>query len=151
MQPVGASDTWNWVGYDDAWVDIAGKRVQSVPGGTHWGGGMSISSEDQALVGQLLLDNGMAQGKRVLSTEWIKRMRTPCAIAPFYGYLVWLNDQRKVFPSLPETSYFAVGAGSSFTWIEPELNMVAIIRWLNSAHADAVFGKIYEAVKAIAK
>jgi CubicO group peptidase (beta-lactamase class C family) len=151
MQPVGASDTWNWVGYDDAWVDIAGQRVQSVPGGTHWGGGMSISSEDQALVGQLLLDNGMAQGKRVLSTDWIKRMRTPCAIAPFYGYLVWLNDQRKVFPSLPETSYFAVGAGSSFTWIEPELNMVVIIRWLNSAHADAVFGKIYEAVKAIAK
>ena len=151
MQPVGASDTWNWVGYDDAWVDIAGKRVQSVPGGTHWGGGMSISSEDQALVGQMLLDNGMAQGKRVLSSEWITRMRTPCAIAPFYGYLVWLNDQRKVFPSLPETSYFAVGAGSSFTWIEPELNMVVIIRWLNSAHADAVFGKIYEAVKAIAK
>jgi CubicO group peptidase (beta-lactamase class C family) len=149
MQPVGASDTWNWVGYDDAWVEIAGKRVQSVPGGTHWGGGMSISSEDQALVGQLLLDNGMAQGKRVLSAEWIKRMRTPCAIAPFYGYLVWLNDERKVFPSLPESSYFAVGAGSSFTWIEPELEMVVIIRWLNSAHADAVFGKIYEAVKAL--
>jgi CubicO group peptidase (beta-lactamase class C family) len=147
----GYVSRFSWVGYDDAWVEIAGKRVQSVPGGTHWGGGMSVSSEDQALVGQLLLDNGMAQGKRVLSAEWIKRMRTPCAIAPFYGYLVWLNDQRKVFPSLPESSYFAVGAGSSFTWIEPELNMVVIIRWLNSAHADAVFGKIYEAVKAIAK
>ncbi|PHY06631.1 MAG: serine hydrolase, partial [Alcaligenaceae bacterium] len=149
MQPVGASDTWSWVGYDDAWVEVAGKRVQSVPGGTHWGGGMSISSEDQALVGQLLLDSGMAKGKRVLSAEWIKRMRTPCAIAPFYGYLVWLNAQRKVFPSLPESSYFAVGAGSSFTWVEPELGMVVIIRWLNSAHSDAVFGKIYEAVKAL--
>jgi len=28
--------------------------------------------------------------------------------------------------------------------------MVVIIRWLDSAHADAVFGKIYQAVKALA-
>jgi hypothetical protein len=63
---------------------------------------------------------------------------------------VWLNGDQKVFPSVPASSYFAVGAGSSFTWVEPELNMVVIIRWLNSAHADAVFGKIYQAVKALA-
>ena len=149
-RPVGATENWNWVGYDDAWVDVAGKRVQSVPGGSHWGGGMSISSEDQALIGQMMLDQGMANGKRVLSAEWIKRMQVPCALAPFYGYLVWLNDQQKVFPSVPASSYFAVGAGSSFTWIEPEMGMVVIIRWLNSAHADAVFGKIYQAVQAIA-
>jgi CubicO group peptidase (beta-lactamase class C family) len=149
-RPVGATENWNWVGYDDAWVDVAGKRVQSVPGGTHWGGGMSISSEDQALIGQMMLDQGMANGQRVLSAEWIKRMQVPCKLAPFYGYLVWLNDQQKVFPSVPASSYFAVGAGSSFTWIEPEMGMVVIIRWLNSAHADAVFGKIYQAVKAIA-
>ena len=149
-RPVGATENWNWVGYDDAWVEVAGKRVQSVPGGTHWGGGMSISSEDQALIGQMMLDQGMANGKRVLSAEWIKRMQVPCTLAPFYGYLVWLNDQQKVFPSVPASSYFAVGAGSSFTWIEPEMGMVVIIRWLNSAHADAVFGKIYQAVKAIA-
>ena len=149
-RPVGTTENWNWVGYDDAWVDVAGKRVQSVPGGTHWGGGMSISSEDQALIGQMMLDQGMANGKRVLSAEWIKRMQVPCKLAPFYGYLVWLNDQQKVFPSVPASSYFAVGAGSSFTWIEPEMGMVVIIRWLNSAHADAVFGKIYQAVKAIA-
>jgi CubicO group peptidase (beta-lactamase class C family) len=149
-RPVGATENWNWVGYDDAWVEVAGKRVQSVPGGTHWGGGMSISSEDQALIGQMMLDQGMANGMRVLSAEWIKRMQVPCTLAPFYGYLVWLNDQQKVFPSVPASSYFAVGAGSSFTWIEPEMGMVVIIRWLNSAHADAVFGKIYQAVKAIA-
>ena len=69
MRPIGASEDWNWVGYDNAWVMIAGRRVQSVPGGTHWGGGMSISSEDQALVGQLMLDEGLANGKRVLSAR----------------------------------------------------------------------------------
>ena len=142
MRPIGASENWNWVGYDNAWVEIAGRRVQSVPGGTHWGGGMSISSEDQALVGQMMLNDGMANGKRVLSAEWIRRMRTPCAIAPYYGYLVWLNHERKVFPSVPASSYFAIGAGSSFTWIEPERRMVVVVRWLNSAHANEFFGKV---------
>ena len=29
-------------------IEIDGRRMQSVPGGTHWGGGMSISAHDQA-------------------------------------------------------------------------------------------------------
>jgi CubicO group peptidase (beta-lactamase class C family) len=148
MRPIGASEDWNWVGYDNAWVEIAGQRVQSVPGGTHWGGGMSISSEDQALIGRMMLDEGMANGRRVLSADWIRRMRTPCAIAPYYGYLVWLNHERKVFPSVPAASYFAMGAGSSFTFIEPERRLVVVVRWLNSAHANEFFGKVLEAVDA---
>lgn len=149
MQPLGATDNWNWVGYDNAWVEIAGRRVQSVPGGTHWGGGLSISSEDQALIGQMLLDEGSFNGKQVLSADWIRRMRTPGELAPYYGYLVWLNHQQKMFPSVPASSYFAVGAGSSFTWIEPERRMVVVVRWLNSAHADALFGKILTAVDSL--
>ena len=146
MRPIGATENWQWVGYDNAWVVVAGQKVQSVPGGTHWGGGMSISAEDQARVGQLMLDDGVAGGKQVLSREWLQRMRTPCELAPYYGYLVWLNHERKVFPSVPESSYFAIGAGSSFTWIEPERRMVVIVRWLDSAHADALFGRILQAV-----
>jgi CubicO group peptidase (beta-lactamase class C family) len=147
MRPIGASDDWSWVGYDDSWVTVAGQRMQSVPGGTHWGGGVSIGSVDQALVGQMLLDDGMAPGgRRVLSSEWIRAMRTPSALAPFYGYLTWLNTGRKVFPSAPESSYFAFGAGSSFTWIEPERKMVVVVRWINPAHANAFFGRVLEAV-----
>lgn len=147
MRPVGASENWQWVGYDNAWVDIAGKRVQSVTGGTHWGGGMSVSARDQSLVGQMLLDDGMANGKRVLSSEWIAQMRQPCDIAPYYGYLIWLNHERKIFPSLPASSFFGIGAGSSFTWVEPEHQLVVIVRWLESAHADALFAQILEAAK----
>ncbi|MFJ1299412.1 serine hydrolase domain-containing protein [Pseudomonadota bacterium AL_CKDN230030165-1A_HGKHYDSX7] len=147
-RPVGASENWQWVGYDTAWVEIDGKRMQSVPGGTHWGGGMSISAQDQALIGQMLLDEGQANGKQVLSREWLRAMREPVDIAPYYGYLIWLNHERKMFPSLPASSFFGVGAGSSFTWVEPERRMVAIVRWLDSAHADALFGKILAAVDA---
>lgn len=145
-RPVGASDNWQWVGYENAWLEIAGKLVQSVPGGTHWGGGMSISSEDQALIGQMLLNGGEMHGRRVLSSAWIDRMQAPCPLAPYYGYLIWLNRDRKMFPGLPASSYFAVGAGSSFTWIEPERKMVVVVRWLNSAHAAEFFGKVLAAV-----
>ena len=151
MRPIGASEDWSWVGYDNAWVMVAGQRVQSVPGGTHWGGGVSIGSEDQALIGQLLLDEGVARdGTRVLSAQWIRDMRKPGPLAPYYGYLVWLNHDRKMFPSVPASSYFAVGAGSSFTWIEPERRMVTVVRWLNPVHANEFFGKVLEAVDASA-
>ena len=146
MRPVGASEDWQWVGYDDAWVEIGGKRVQSVTGGTHWGGGMSVSSRDQAKVGQMLLDDGMANGKRVLSAEWLRQMREPSELAPYYGYLIWLNHQQKIFPSLPASSYFGIGAGSSFTWVEPENELVVIVRWLEAAYADALFARILRAV-----
>lgn len=142
MQPIGASDEWRWVGYDNAWIELRGRRVQSVPGGTHWGGGVSIGSIDQARVGQLLLDDGKAKGRQVISPEWIERMRTPCAIAPFYGYLIWLNHAQRIFPSVPVSSCFAIGAGTSFTWIEPERRMVLVVRWIDATHADEFFGRV---------
>lgn len=148
MRPIGASDAWRWTAYDHAWVDIGGHRMQSVPGGTHWGGGLSIGSHDQALVGQLLLEDGMARGRRVLSSEWIGQMRAPCAIAPFYGYLLWLNHERRIFASVPASSCFAIGAGSSFTWMEPQRRMVLVVRWIDADHADAFFGRVLRALDA---
>lgn len=146
MQPIGASGNWQWVGYDDAWIELDGRRVQSVPGGSHWGGGVSIGSADQARVGELLLNDGQANNRQVISSEWLKRMHTPCAIAPFYGYLVWLNTDRRVFPSVPASSYFAIGAGSSFMWIEPQNRMVLVVRWINAANADEFFGRVLRAI-----
>jgi CubicO group peptidase (beta-lactamase class C family) len=150
MRPIGASEDWQWVGYDNAWIELDGRRVQSVPGGTHWGAGVSIGSRDQARVGQLLLDEGRAGGRQVISAEWVRRMRTPCAIAPYYGYLLWLNGGRRVFPSVPESSCFAIGAGSSFTWIEPERRMVLVVRWIDADHADGFFARILDALAAVA-
>ncbi|MGD8475708.1 MAG: serine hydrolase [Burkholderiales bacterium] len=147
MEPVGASRNWQWRGYDNAWTEINGKRMQSVPGGTHWGGGVSISSMDQALIGRLLLNKGRANGVQVLSADWVRRMLTPCAIAPFYGYLVWLNYQRRVFPSAPETSFFAIGAGSSFTWVEPGARLVTVVRWIDADYADGFFKRILSAIE----
>ena len=150
MNPIGASANWRWVGYDNAWVEIGGRRVQSVPGGTHWGGGMSIDSVDLARIGALLLRDGLWEGRRVLSSEWIARMQQPCAIAPFYGYLVWLNRDLVVFPSTPAASVFAVGAGSSIVWIDPQREAVTVTRWIDGAQADGLFARVGAALDRLA-
>ncbi len=148
MQPIGASDGWAWRGYDDAWVEIDGRRMQSVPGGTHWGAGVSIGAHDQARIGQMLLDDGRSNGRQVISADWIERMRTPCAIAPFYGYLLWLNTGERALPGVPARSYFAMGAGGSFTWVEPQRRLVVVVRWIDADQAGAFFRQVVAAIDA---
>lgn len=140
--PCGASEDWRWVGYDNSWVEVGARLVQSVPGGTHWGGGISIDALDQALIGQMLLAGGRVGGRQVLSRQWIEQMTTPCALAPFYGFLVWLNTGQRVFPGLPANGWFAIGAGSSITWIDPEHDAVVVVRWIAAAAANDVLARI---------
>ena len=145
-QPVGASDNWRWEGYGNSWVEIDGQRMQSVPGGTHWGGGLSIGSVDQALIGQMMLDEGRVGGKQVLSKAWLRRMQMPCAIAPWYGTLIWLNRLRGVFPGASANSFFCIGAGASLVWIDPDRDMVAVLRWIDGAQIDGFCRLVAEAV-----
>ena len=44
MNPIGASNTWAWTGYNNAWIVLDGKMIQSVSGGGHFGGGMFINA-----------------------------------------------------------------------------------------------------------
>ena len=44
MEPIGASSTWRWHGYENSWIELDGQRMQSVSGGGHWGGGMFINA-----------------------------------------------------------------------------------------------------------
>jgi CubicO group peptidase (beta-lactamase class C family) len=145
-RPAGASDDWRWVGYDNSWVEIDGHKIQSVPGGTHWGGGMSISASDQALIGQMLLNEGRVGDAQVLNKDWVARMQTPCAIAPWYGTLVWLNRLRGVFPSASASSYFCIGAGASVVWIDPDRDMVAVVRWIDTTQIDGFCKLVADAV-----
>lgn len=133
MGPIGASPDWEWTGYRNSYVEIEGRRMQSVAGGSHWGGGMFIHAQDQARIGLLMLNDGVWGGRRLLSSEWIRRSRQPCDIFPSYGYFWWLNTGRKACPAASEASYFAMGAGGNLTWIDPGNNLVAVLRWVDPA------------------
>ena len=136
LQPLGASDHWRWTAYDDAWVELAGRRVQSVPGGSHWGAGVSISARDQARIGQLVLDGGRHGDRQLIPREWVARMHRPCTVAPFYGWLTWLNADGRSFPKASAQSSFMFGAGGHYVWMEPRHDAVVVVRWLDAQQLD---------------
>lgn len=77
MQPIGATNTWTWAGYQSSWIVLDGKPVQSVSGGGHFGGGMFINAYDMARFGLLTLHKGNWQGKQLLSASWFKKRPHP--------------------------------------------------------------------------
>src|SRR5262249_46175523 len=77
MDPIGASHGWEWQGYRNSWVEIDGRRIQSVPGGGHWGGGLFIGARDHARIGLLVSRNGMWGGKSLLPAAWLAAMLAP--------------------------------------------------------------------------
>jgi CubicO group peptidase (beta-lactamase class C family) len=115
MQPIGASADWSWHGYRTSMVEIDGRMIESVSGGSHWGGGIAIHAEDQARIGLLMLRRGIWEERRLLAERWIEESLTPCALNPNYGLLWWLNTSRKRYPSATEGSFFASGAGGNIT------------------------------------
>ncbi len=129
MDPIGATDTWRYHGYENSWVPVASTRAQSVSGGTRWGGGLWISAEDQARFGLLLLNDGKWNGKQLVSKKWIAQAVEPSKTKGDYGFLWWLNTGRKAWPALSERAFAAVGYGSNTIWIDPERDLVVVWRW----------------------
>jgi CubicO group peptidase (beta-lactamase class C family) len=136
MQPIGASSDWSWHGYRTSSVEIDGRLIESVSGGSHWGGGIAIHAEDQARIGLLMLQRGAWGEHRVLPEHWIAESLVPCSLNPNYGLLWWLNTDRRRYPSASEASYFAVGAGGNITWVDPTHDLVAVMRWMDPASVD---------------
>lgn len=145
MDPIGASRTWEWHGYDEAWVTIDGLRMASVTGGSHWGGGMMISSWDHARFGLLHLNDGEWNGTRILPEGWVGQVSTPSAVEPGYGLLWWLNTGRKWQPSVPENCFWATGDGGNLVWIAPDQRVVVVTRWLEKTAQDAFLARVLAA------
>ena len=138
MDPIDASDTWRWYGYENSWVNIDGIKTQSVSGGGHNGGGIFISSEDHARFGLLFLNKGMWDGKRIISEEWIEKSISPSETNPEYGYMWWINSklgedyQTTDWKNVPTNIFYGSGFGGNKVIIIPDENMVIVGRWFGS-------------------
>jgi len=131
MDPIGASTTWRWYGYDNAWTDIDGLKMQSVTGGGHSGAGLFINTEDHARFGLLFLNNGNWNGKQLLSENWIQQATQPSAANVNYGYMWWLNKKGpRHWEGISESVYYAAGFGGNFIVIDKENDLVIVTRWL---------------------
>ena len=146
MDPIGASSDWKWVPYANSQVEINGKQVGSVSGGTRWGGGLWINSEDLARFGLLILNHGNWNGRQLVSEQWLRDAVTPSAHGPDYGYLWWLNTQKKQWPSGPASSFGALGNGSNIIWIDPEHDIVFVWHWYQNPAMDGMVQRIMESV-----
>ena len=145
MEPIGASRTWHWEGYDNSWVTIDGERIHVVPGGGHWGGGMFISARDLARLGLLGLNDGLWGKRRILSEKWIAMAKTPTGPNPGYGYMNWfLNTDRKLFPAAREDAVAFLGNGANVVFIDYQHDTVAVVRWIDDKD-KAEFVKLLEA------
>jgi CubicO group peptidase (beta-lactamase class C family) len=143
MDPIGASPTWRWFGYDNSWVVMDGQLVQSVSGGGHWGGGMIISARDMARFGYLTLRNGNWAGKQIISKQWIDMSRTPGPANKTYGfanyYLNTLNERgQRALPNAPESVFFHVGAGSNIIYVDQVNDLVIMTRWTSNRALDGM-------------
>jgi CubicO group peptidase (beta-lactamase class C family) len=148
MDPIGASDTWHWEHYDNAFVTIDGARIAVPPGGGHWGGGMFISARDLARMGLLGLNNGKWGEKRILSDAWIKLSRTPTGPNPGYGYMNWfLNTDRKLAPAAREDSVMFIGNGDNIVFIDYAHDVVAVVRWIDDGEKAEFVRMLEEALE----
>jgi CubicO group peptidase (beta-lactamase class C family) len=147
MDPIGASDTWQWHGYRTSEVEESGRRIVSVSGGGHWGGGLFIATRDHARVGLLVARNGTWGERHILSEDWIRRCETPSARNAAYGLLFWLNTDGTQAPSAPRSSVLMLGAGSNIVWIDREHDLVAVVRWIAKDAFDGFARRVLAALR----
>ncbi len=154
MEPIGASDTWHWEPYNEAWVTIDGKRMPSVPGGGHFGGGMFISAWDLARFGYLFLNNGRWRDQQLVTEAWIAMARTPGPGNPYYGFMNWyLNTEnpamgQRPLPAAPPSAVMFQGNGANIVYIDWENDLLVVVRWIPGAALYEFMGKVYGALTA---
>lgn len=96
--------------------------VASPTGVNAAGWGLTLSPVDMAKIGQLLLNGGMWEGKRIVSEKWIaestsEHSRWEQQNLP-YGYLWWIGEDK---------GYAAMGDGGNMIYVSPKKKMVVSI------------------------
>jgi CubicO group peptidase (beta-lactamase class C family) len=146
MDPIGASRTWRWTGYENSWVVMDGQLMQSVSGGSHWGGGLFINAYDQARFGYLTLRNGKWKDKQIISEGWLKMARTPTPVQPTYGFMnFYLNTDKKLYASAPATAFAHIGAGPNIVYVDPENDLIIVARWIEGNIMNELIERVLKA------
>jgi len=111
-------------------------------GEPYMGGGIHWLPRDFMKLGQVILDGGTWNGRRVLSQEFAQR-----SVAPLYelrergyGYLWWIKEY--TYRGKTITAFFAGGNGGQVVIGVPELDLV--VTFLAGNYSDRVSFRIQE-------
>jgi len=147
MDPIGATNTWRWYGYDNSWITLDGSRVQVVSGGGHWGGGMHINAFDQARFGLFTMHRGVWKGERLLSEEWFDIATTAGEVNDGYGFMNFsLNTGQERYERAPEDTWTHTGAGSNLIYVDPANELVIVSRWIRGGAFEDVVHLALDAI-----
>jgi CubicO group peptidase (beta-lactamase class C family) len=95
------------------------------------GGHIHMLSRDMAKLGQMMLDNGMWNGQRIVSEAWVEestQQRLMLDANTGYGYLWW---RRQFGPNDEHQSYYASGNGGQYIFVIPSLDTVIVFTGSN--------------------
>jgi len=102
-------------------------------------GGLFSSPRLMPRLAHLMLNEGVWNGRRLLSPEFVRAAQTPTRTNGGYGYLFWTNGgdsyvtsalpgrqvvNRPLLPSAPRDTYLFVGIGGQYMYIVPSLDLV---------------------------
>jgi CubicO group peptidase (beta-lactamase class C family) len=148
MDKIGASSSWRWTGYENSWIVLDGQLVQSVSGGSHFGGGLFINAYDQARFGYLTLRNGKWNDQQLISEAWLKMARTPTPVQTGYGFMnYFLNNDKKLYPSAPATAFAHIGAGTNMIYVDQDNDLIIVARWIQNNALDGLIQRVIGSIK----
>lgn len=116
-------------------------------GEPYLGGGADLLPRDFMKFGQLMLDGGSWNGKRILSKEFVTRASSPLVAVRYttehmkwkYGYLWWTIEYP--YKNRTVSAYFASGNGGQTVAVIPELDIV--VAFFAGNYADRASRTIY--------
>jgi len=101
-----------------------------------------------ARFGYLTLHNGKWKDRQLVSEQWNKMAQTPSAPEPTYGFMNWfLNINKKFLPSAPEKVFVHIGNGTNMVYVDPENDIVAVVRWIENSQMDEFVKRMLAAKK----
>lgn len=121
FDPLGITENWWWLLRPDF---------------VYCSGDLALRPRDFAKFGQLFLQNGIWNGKRIISEEWVALCATPQFLFNQSLYPQWpgLYGQRGYsFGWWPKTEYYGAGAYAAEGWggqqiiVMPEYDMVVVL------------------------
>ncbi|MFM7428562.1 MAG: serine hydrolase domain-containing protein [Flammeovirgaceae bacterium] len=146
MDPIGASTTWRWHGYDHSFVNVDGQMMQSVSGGGHFGGGLFINTLDHARFGLLFARKGKWKNQQFISERSVKAAQQPSAPNPSYGFMWWTNEQNNL-GNVSKKIFYADGFGGNYIVVDQEHDLVIVARWLDSGKIGELVQRVTAAIQ----
>lgn len=91
----------------------------------HTFGGISTTIHDLAKIGRLYLNNGMWDGKRIVSEDWIRQ--TVDCDSSYHGYhFNWYNINYEDFARPENSGYYALGICEQVLYVNPYKNFIMV-------------------------